>query len=98
MEQNLTSEQLQILPELAILTALDAVLQTTIRTLHAAHPDLSEHEPYTKTSEPFTASVCAADAIVDLAGTLIDAIDRYQRANYHLIHVGSSSHSIGDPF
>jgi hypothetical protein len=98
MQQDLTPEQLQILPELAILDALAAVLQITIRALHAAHPDLSEYEPYTKSSEPFTASLCAAGAIADLAATLIDAIDRYQRANHHLIHVGTADCSIGDPF
>ncbi|MCA1791901.1 MAG: hypothetical protein LC667_19265 [Thioalkalivibrio sp.] len=98
MEHNLSSEQLQILPELAILAALAAVLHTTITTLHAAHPDLSEHESQMHASEPFTASVCAAEAIVDLADTLISAIDRYQRANHHLIHVGSPPCSIDDPF
>jgi len=98
MQRSLTSEQLQVLPELAILVALDTVLQTTIRALHAAHPDLVEDDPNPKIPEPITAAVCAADVIVHLAGTMLDAIDRYQRVNHHLIYVGSTPSNIGDPF
>jgi len=96
MELDLTYEELQILPELATLDVLDAVLQTTIRALHAAHPGLMDG--YNPTPEPLTASACAADAIVHLSRTLLDAIDRYQRINYHRIQVGSSPIRSSDPF
>lgn len=97
MELDLTSEELQILPELATLEVLDAVLQTTIRALHAVHPGLmDQYNP--SIPEPLTASACAADAIVHLARTLLDAIDRYQRVNYHRIHIGSNPSSDSDPF
>jgi len=98
MEQSLSSEQLQVLPELAILAALDVVLQTTIRALHAVHPDLAEDEPYPKTPEPIPASQCAAEVIVHLARIMLDAIERYQRVNRHRIHVGSTPCGRDAPF
>ena len=99
MEQNLTSDQLQTLPELTILAALDAVLQTTIRALYAAHPDLEEAEENPSIPKRMTAATCAADAIIQLSGTMLDAISRYQRANHHLLYVTSSPPGcIGDPF
>jgi len=99
MEQNLTSDQLQTLPELAILAALDAVLQTTIRALYAAHPDLEEDEENPSIPQRMTAATCAADAIIQLSGTMLDAISRYQRANHHLLYITSSPPGcIGDPF
>lgn len=99
MEQNLTSDQLQTLPELAILAALDAVLQTTIRALYAAHPDLEEAEENPSIPQRMTAANCAADAIIQLSGTMLDAISRYQRANHHLLYTTSSPPGcIGDPF
>ena len=99
MAQSLTSDQLQMLPELAILAALDAVLRTTIRALYAAHPDLEEDEENPSIPQRMTAATCAADAIIQLSGTMLDAISRYQRANYHLLYVTSSPPGcIGDPF
>lgn len=99
MEQNLTSDQLQTLPELAILAALDAVLQTTIRALYAAHPDLEEDEENPSIPQRMTAATCAADAIIQLSATMLDAVARYQRANHHLLYITSSPPDcIGDPF
>ena len=98
MQHNLTSEQLQILPELAILVALDAILQTTIRALHAAHPELIDDESNPKIPDPISAPACAADVIVNLSGVLLDALERYERVNYHLTNIRSSSPCIDDPF
>jgi hypothetical protein len=99
MQQSLTSDQLQTLPELAILVALDAVLQTTIRALLAAHPDLEEDEENPSVPQRMTAATCAADAIIQLSATMLDAIARYQRANHHLLHITSAPPScINDPF
>lgn len=99
MEQNLTIEQLQSLPELAILVALDAVLHTTIRALYAAHPDLEEDEENPLIPQRMTAATCAADAIIQLSATMLDAIARYQRANHHLLYFPSRPPScVGDPF
>lgn len=99
MEQSLTSDQLQTLPELAILVALDAVLHITIRALLAAHPDLEEDEKNPSSPQRMTAATCAADAIIQLSATMLDAIVRYQRANHHLLYFTSSSSScVGDPF
>jgi len=99
MAQSLTSDQLQTLPELAILAALDAVLQSTIRALYAAHPDLEEDEENPSIPQRMTAATCAADAIIQLSETMLDAIARYQRANHHLLYFTSRSPScVGDPF
>lgn len=98
MQHNLTSEQLQILPELAILVALDTILQTTIRALHAAHPELIDDESNPKIPDPISAPVCAADMIVNISGVLLDALERYERVNYHLTNIRSSSPCIDDPF
>lgn len=98
MEEKLTSEQLQVLPELAILVALDTVIETAIDAMLAAHPELIEDEPNPPIPAPLTAPACAADAIVQLAATLQEAIDRYRRVTYHLIHFVPRPDCVTDPF
>lgn len=98
MEKNLSSEQLQSSPELAILFTLDAALHATIRALHAVHPYLEEDEPHSNIPEILASSVSAAEVIVHLSGTMLDAIDRYRRVTHDFIHFGSTSCSDGPPF
>jgi len=86
MERRLTAEQLQVLPELAILTTLGDVLQVAITALLAAHPELSEAEPNPLLSSPPSAALCAADSLVNLADVMKDAIDCYRRATFHMIN------------
>jgi hypothetical protein len=98
MELGLSYEELQILPELATLEVLDSILQTTIRALHAVQPELIDNEENPSLPKPLTASACAADVIVQLSRTLLDAIDRYQRINYHRLQNGSNHICVSDPF
>lgn len=98
MDLDLTFEELQILPELATLEVLAAVLQTTIRVLHAAHSELYDNENNLSAPGSFSASAYAAEAVIHHTRTLMDAIDRYELINYHRIQPVSNHTCSKDPF
>lgn len=79
----LEPEQIARNPELALLEAADALLDTTTAALIAAHPDLLGPSPfelgYVDTPAP-PPKLYAADAVITLTFALRAAIDRYRRA------------------
>ena len=85
MNQPPTPDDLQVLPELAILVALEAILQLTVTSLLATNPELSDTEPTPSVSAHPTAALCAADSIISLADAMHDAIDVYRRATLNMI-------------
>jgi len=85
MNQSPTPDDLQVLPELAILVALEAILQLTVTSLLATNPELSDVEPTPSVSAHSTAAFCAADSLISLADAMHDAIDVYRRATLHMI-------------
>jgi len=85
MNQPPTPDDLQVVPELAILVALEAILQLTVTSLLAANPELSDVEPNPTVSTHSTAALCAADSLISLADAMHEAIDVYHRATLHMI-------------
>jgi hypothetical protein len=79
----LEPEQIVRNPELALLEAVDAVLDTTTAAMIAAHPDLLGISPfergYIDTVAP-AAKLYAADAVLSLTFALRAALDRYRCA------------------
>ena len=70
-------------PELAILEAVDASLDSMVAALVAAHPALLHPEPFERASDDAPAPpslLYAADAIVSMTSALRAAIDRYHCA------------------
>ncbi len=84
--ERLTSEEHQVLPELAILVILEVVLQNAITALHSAYPELTEEEPNPLPYSKLTPPAVAAEALINLAGAMQEAIDLYRRVTYHLAH------------
>lgn len=73
-----TPPEIDRAPEVALLAALDHVLDVTMAAVVAAHPNLADDEPfYRQLHRP---EVKAADAILTRAARLRDALDRYRRA------------------
>jgi hypothetical protein len=85
MDQPPTHEDLQVLPELAILVALQAVLQLAVASLLAANPELCDLEPNPSVSAHQTAALSAADSLISLADAMHDAIDVYRQATMCMI-------------
>lgn len=73
-------------PQLSTLAAADAVLDLTIASLLAAHPEL-EHADIDAVRAP--ATICLAEVIIDAAATLRVYLGRYEiavRREKHLDH------------
>jgi hypothetical protein len=66
-------------PELAILAALDDTLETALRALLAAHPQLGDLECPAWAREA-SATSAAADRVLTAARPLAHALDAYRRA------------------
>jgi len=66
-------------PELAILTALDVILQQTAYALYAAHPEMTHADPteHEWSREP---DLWVADALCEQISALQHAIERYKQA------------------
>lgn len=72
-----TPEQLAAAPELAVLSALQHLIDVTTRALVAVHPELlDEHSAL----RPLDAQALLADKLVRLAARLGDATTRYHAA------------------
>jgi len=74
-----TPPEIADVPELAILAALEDLLDLTLRALLAAHPQLSDSECSDRLRDPSPAQA-AADRIVTAANPLARALDAYRRA------------------
>jgi hypothetical protein len=74
-----TPAELDEAPELAILAALDDTLETALRALVAAHPQLGDSEcpAWARTT---SAASDAADRILSASKPLANALDAYRRA------------------
>jgi hypothetical protein len=72
-----TPEQLLAAPELAILAALQHLIDVTTRALVAVHPELLDERSYLR---PLDAQTLLADKLVRLAARLGDATTRYHAA------------------
>jgi hypothetical protein len=72
-----TPEQLVAAPELAVLAALQHLLDVTTRALVAVHPELLDER---STLRPLDAQALLADKLVRLAARLSDATTRYHAA------------------
>lgn len=81
--RKLEPEDISTSPELAILEAVDAVLDTALAALIAANPELIGHDPFERDFDdtpPPPARLYAADAIVYQTHALRSAVDRYRCA------------------
>ncbi|HEY6724912.1 MAG TPA: hypothetical protein VI197_12830 [Polyangiaceae bacterium] len=79
----LEPEQIARNPELALLEAADALLDTATAAMIAAHPDLLGPRPFERgyiDSPAPAAKLYAADAVLSLAFALRAAMDRYRCA------------------
>jgi hypothetical protein len=74
-----TPAELDEAPELAILAALDDTLETALRALVAAHPQLGDSECPAWVRRTSAASA-AADRILHASKRLAHALDAYRRA------------------
>jgi hypothetical protein len=74
-----TPPQIADVPELAILAALDDLLDLTLRALLAVHPQLGDSDGPDRLRDPSPAHA-AAHRIVTAAKPLARALDAYRRA------------------
>ena len=72
-----TPEQLVAAPELAVLAALQHLIDVTTRALVAVHPELLDER---SSLRPLDAQALLADKLVRLAARLGDATTRYHAA------------------
>lgn len=84
----LEPEDISVAPELAILEAVDAALDTALAAIVAANPELLGHDPFERDFADTPAPpprLYAADAIVYQTHAMRSAIDRYRCAlSFHL--------------
>lgn len=85
-----TPNDLYQAPELAILAALDQLLQQCVFALFAAHPELTDDRPF-HLREQLTAEIWVADAIYNQAIALQHTIEQYRNAIEHSNRVGNIS-------
>ncbi len=76
----LTTDQLGLAPELAILTVLEAAADTAVLALTAIYPELQYfHDPC-----DYSATTLAARAVIDHARATRGALTRYRKAMLRL--------------
>jgi len=83
LHKKLEPDQITRDPELAILEAVDAALDTAVAALVAANPALIGPDPFERDFDDTPAPpgrLYAADAIVSMTYALRSAIDRYRCA------------------
>ena len=81
--RKLEPEDITDAPELAILEAVDAALETALAAIIAANPELIGHDPYERVFDDTPAPpprLYAADAIIYQTHAMRSAIDRYRCA------------------
>lgn len=81
--RKLEPDEITAAPELAILEAVDAALDTAVAAIIAANPELLGHDPFERDFDDMPAPparLYAADAIVYQTHAIRSAIDRYRCA------------------
>jgi hypothetical protein len=81
--RKLEPDEISAAPELAILEAVDAALDTALAAIIAANPELLGHDPFERDFDdtpPPPARLYAADAIIYQTHAMRSAIDRYRCA------------------
>jgi hypothetical protein len=80
---SLTSHELVAAPELAVLVALQQLLELTMLTLAAVHPELVSDHSYLRPLDP---QVVVADQLIKLGARLTKAVTCYRAAAIAALH------------
>jgi len=82
----ITPQELRGAPELALLAALQQLLELTTVMLAATHPEISDDRP----GRPLDLQAILADQLIQLGGYLAETATRYRDATVAALHASDA--------